>query len=322
MGARFYKPAPAMFTSRDTYDGVLGSPLSLNRYTYAEGDPIQNADPTGHNAMPATNYYDYTPAQIKAFTGMVFADTINKGRAAHPNAPNQAVFVVAMGLTWIAIEAWRQTSAWAKTSSARAKAPAPTGPSVAARPERPCDDDFRLNGRCVFPGDVPIRPQGLRHLYTVEFPLGEGTSVDAERLVRRIMTNPNDYFPFTVRRARCGDRCDPPLSSGNVLSLKSSTLLGDPGHVVVISAGRTGWAFVASDDHIAAGGVVEFVIKATGGTDSTFSLKVIAWGAERGLEGRSPGSVASFFGQLTWSMFAAAIRCEQIYEGQEQYRRC
>jgi len=38
MGARFYKPAPAMFTSRDTYDGVLSSPLSLNRYTYAEGD--------------------------------------------------------------------------------------------------------------------------------------------------------------------------------------------------------------------------------------------------------------------------------------------
>jgi len=29
---------------------------------------------------------------------------------------------------------------------------------------------------------------------------------------------------------------------------------------------------------------------------------------------------ASYVGPQTWSMFAAAIRCEQIYEGQEQRR--
>jgi RHS repeat-associated protein len=35
MGARFYQPANDTFTSRDTTNGTLASPLTLNRYTYA-----------------------------------------------------------------------------------------------------------------------------------------------------------------------------------------------------------------------------------------------------------------------------------------------
>lgn len=187
---------------------------------------------------------------------------------------------------------------------------------------RACDVRFSSEGACVTPDEVPDRPEGLRHLYTVEFALGEGTAAEARHLVDRIRSAPNDYFPFTVRLAECGTRCDPPISVGNILSLESTTLLGNPGHVTVIEAGPHGWAFIAMEDHIAAGGVVEFIIQATGGSNSTFSFKVVAWGAERGVEGRSPGFVAAFIGQETWSMFAAAIRCEQIYEGQEQYRRC
>jgi len=76
--------------------------------------------------MPATNYYDYTPAQIKAFTGMVFADTINKGRAAYPNASNGTLFVIAAGLTTSAIEQWMQRSLTEINSRQ-----APPGPSVA-----------------------------------------------------------------------------------------------------------------------------------------------------------------------------------------------
>jgi len=50
MGARFFRPSADTFTSRDTFDGMLGTPVSLNRYTYANGDPIQNWDPDGHAA--------------------------------------------------------------------------------------------------------------------------------------------------------------------------------------------------------------------------------------------------------------------------------
>jgi hypothetical protein len=52
MGARFYQPANDTFTSRDTTDGTLSSPLSLNRYTYANDNPISNLDLDGHHADP------------------------------------------------------------------------------------------------------------------------------------------------------------------------------------------------------------------------------------------------------------------------------
>ncbi|MEO8695675.1 MAG: RHS repeat-associated core domain-containing protein [Acidimicrobiales bacterium] len=48
MGARWYAPATATFRSRDTIRGELGAPISLNRYTYAAGNPISFMDPDGH----------------------------------------------------------------------------------------------------------------------------------------------------------------------------------------------------------------------------------------------------------------------------------
>ena len=47
MGARWYSPAEAAFTARDTYAGVQRTPISLNRHTYAFGDPMQFFDPDG-----------------------------------------------------------------------------------------------------------------------------------------------------------------------------------------------------------------------------------------------------------------------------------
>ena len=48
MGARHYDPASGRFTARDTIVGSLSAPISLNRYLYANGNPISNTDPTGH----------------------------------------------------------------------------------------------------------------------------------------------------------------------------------------------------------------------------------------------------------------------------------
>lgn len=48
MGARFYRPGADTFTSRDTFDGALNDPISLNRYTYASDNPTNAWDPTGN----------------------------------------------------------------------------------------------------------------------------------------------------------------------------------------------------------------------------------------------------------------------------------
>jgi len=47
MGARWYDPGTAGFTARDTIFGQLQTPVTLNRYTYANNDPMQYFDPDG-----------------------------------------------------------------------------------------------------------------------------------------------------------------------------------------------------------------------------------------------------------------------------------
>ncbi|RCX18763.1 RHS repeat-associated protein [Anaerobacterium chartisolvens] len=46
--ARYYDPYVGRFISEDSYWGEDSSPLSLNRYTYCENDPVNYIDPTGH----------------------------------------------------------------------------------------------------------------------------------------------------------------------------------------------------------------------------------------------------------------------------------
>jgi RHS repeat-associated protein len=41
MGARWYTPGTGTFRSRDTVYGLLTTPVSLNRYTYAHNNPIR-----------------------------------------------------------------------------------------------------------------------------------------------------------------------------------------------------------------------------------------------------------------------------------------
>ncbi|HRJ57435.1 MAG TPA: carboxypeptidase regulatory-like domain-containing protein [Anaerolineales bacterium] len=46
--ARYYNPADGRFQSRDTWSGDVKRPLSLNRWVYVEGNPINLSDPTGY----------------------------------------------------------------------------------------------------------------------------------------------------------------------------------------------------------------------------------------------------------------------------------
>lgn len=48
--ARWYDPAMGAFGSRDSLLGDAADPATLNRYAYAEGNPVAACDPTGHAA--------------------------------------------------------------------------------------------------------------------------------------------------------------------------------------------------------------------------------------------------------------------------------
>ncbi|GAB4528900.1 MAG: hypothetical protein OHK0046_48280 [Anaerolineae bacterium] len=45
--ARYYNPTLGVFPSRDPFAGLMGRPMSLNGYSWVEGNPIMNTDPSG-----------------------------------------------------------------------------------------------------------------------------------------------------------------------------------------------------------------------------------------------------------------------------------
>ncbi len=46
--ARYYAPQNGGFITQDSFAGILTNALSQNRYTYAENDPVNGIDPSGH----------------------------------------------------------------------------------------------------------------------------------------------------------------------------------------------------------------------------------------------------------------------------------
>ena len=46
--ARYYSPNSAIWTARDKFAGLNCTPMSLNRYTYTHGNPVNNTDPSGY----------------------------------------------------------------------------------------------------------------------------------------------------------------------------------------------------------------------------------------------------------------------------------
>ena len=48
VGDRYYDPTTQHWTQQDTVAGNFNNPTSTNRYTYADGNPIDNWAPTGH----------------------------------------------------------------------------------------------------------------------------------------------------------------------------------------------------------------------------------------------------------------------------------
>jgi len=56
---RYYDPNAGSFTQMDSYDGRINDPITLHKYLYTNGDPVNNVDPSGKfsmiNVMKAVN---------------------------------------------------------------------------------------------------------------------------------------------------------------------------------------------------------------------------------------------------------------------------
>jgi hypothetical protein len=84
MGARWYNPQTATFTSRDTYPGSVGAYATLNRYTYGLNNPLRYSDPTGHMNYPD---YDGNETSTTGIPGLADALAELAASTARQNAP-------------------------------------------------------------------------------------------------------------------------------------------------------------------------------------------------------------------------------------------
>ena len=67
MRARYYSPDMRRFINADIIAGELSNAITLNRYAYANGNPVSNIDPFGLSAeRGTTNYEGYEDLIIKA----------------------------------------------------------------------------------------------------------------------------------------------------------------------------------------------------------------------------------------------------------------
>ncbi len=92
MGARWYDPAIDTFTARDTTAGQLKTPISLNRYTYANDNPLAYSDPDGFKAQPLQHNTQILAWQknIQFFSALykfLVGIATSKGPRSAPSAP-------------------------------------------------------------------------------------------------------------------------------------------------------------------------------------------------------------------------------------------
>ena len=98
LGALHCTPATGTLTSRDTYAGQLATPISLNRYTYAHGNPLNMIDPDGHAPDPMwfddrTEYLSAVLYTIEDYKLQEFA-RVATGLKKMGYSPEQVVYLV------------------------------------------------------------------------------------------------------------------------------------------------------------------------------------------------------------------------------------
>jgi RHS repeat-associated protein len=72
--ARLMNPLTGRMWSADTFEGAAGEPMSLHRYLYANADPVNRVDPSGHESLVGVSIASTIGASIDAmYNGVVSA---------------------------------------------------------------------------------------------------------------------------------------------------------------------------------------------------------------------------------------------------------
>jgi len=82
--ARQYEPAMNRFSQKDKLQGNASTPLSLNRYTYVQNNPVRYADPSGMRMVDAEGNTEYP---ITSSTGKVTGKTRAPATVTVPETP-------------------------------------------------------------------------------------------------------------------------------------------------------------------------------------------------------------------------------------------
>ena len=96
--ARYYDPGMGRFTAADTYPGKFIDPLSINKYSYVQNDPINHIDPSGHFLQKIGN-------ALKT-VGTAIANTAKNVATTVVNAAKVVGSAVVTGVTYLASVAY------------------------------------------------------------------------------------------------------------------------------------------------------------------------------------------------------------------------
>jgi len=104
--ARWMDPTVGRFTQMDSYPGKDRMPISLHKYLYANADPVNNVDPTGHSAAGLGQQ----AAAIGIAAVLAFSTKLILDHMSRPRANNQRQFGVwdAMAVTQFRAKAQAQ----------------------------------------------------------------------------------------------------------------------------------------------------------------------------------------------------------------------
>jgi hypothetical protein len=87
---RTFRPIPQVWQNStlrdvDTVEGVISDPITLNKYLYADADPTNETDPSGHDGI-----WDYVNSVVNAAEDQSFADA-SLATAIGDNASNSII---------------------------------------------------------------------------------------------------------------------------------------------------------------------------------------------------------------------------------------
>jgi RHS repeat-associated protein len=81
--SRYYQPRSGRFLSRDTFEGEFTQPLSLNKFAYVHGNPVNKTDPSGNFVtLPET----IAPAEAQIILSSIQGAQFNAVAATTANA--------------------------------------------------------------------------------------------------------------------------------------------------------------------------------------------------------------------------------------------